>query len=105
MDGALTTGFCGATFEIIGMDGQESKSAWKIWPVPVFWKYEIKICREKIVNSSVEKVFFMNDVHKNQFFLYLRLFGHLCGICFFTNLWYQRIDKTVEKPFSTYVAF
>ena len=101
---ALTTGFCGATFEIIGMDGQESKSAWEIWPVPVFWKYKIRICRESFVNSSVEKVFFMNDVHKNQLFLYLRLFGCLCGLCFFSKASSQILDikgliKQLKNPF------
>ena len=71
-------------------------------PVSVFWNY--KICRESFVNLSVEKGFFMNDDLKNQFFLYLRLFGHLCGICFFTNASSQIFDikgliKHLKNPF------
>ena len=43
----------------------------------------------------------MNDVHKNQFFLYLRLFGHLCGICFFSNASSQikGLIKHLKNPF------
>ena len=57
-----------------------------------FGNIKLKICRESFVNLSVEKVFFMNDVHKNQFFLYLRLFGHLCGICFSVMLLHKSKD-------------
>ena len=66
-----------------------------------FGNIKLKICRESFVNLSVEKVFFMNDVHKNQFFLYLRLFGHLCGICFFSNASSQikGLIKHLKNPF------
>ena len=75
------------------MNSQESKSAWEIWPVPVFWKYETALLI-RLLKRSFSWVMLT----------YLRLFGHLCWICFFSNASSQIFDingliKHLKKPF------
>ena len=64
----------------------------------------IKSAEKALLIRLLKSFFFMNDVHKNQFFLHLRLFDHLCGICFFSNASSQIFDikgliKRLKNPF------